>query len=151
MKRLLIIVFIFSCTLVEAQTRLLEITNNHTGKVRVIEENQRVKLRGTDRRKIVGKLSFADGETLVVDNVAINIDSLQSIKKQPKVLGTVKTVVLVTGLALVGSSIVVATGGNNVAFLLFAGGAGVTVTAGVLESLNANYTSRKWTYKILEK
>ncbi|MDD5151515.1 MAG: hypothetical protein PHC28_13740, partial [Flavobacterium sp.] len=73
------------------------------------------------------------------------------IKKQPKVLATVKTVVLIVGLAIVGSSLVAASGGSNWAFLLFTTGSGVTISAGLLEGINSNYSDNKWTFKILEK
>lgn len=134
-----------------AQQRTLEITNIKTGKVKVFEENQRIKIRTLDQKKWVGILKITDTLSFTVNNHKVAIDSLQSIKNQPKVLGTVKTVVLISGLAIVGASLIAASGGNESAFLLFAVGAGTTMSAGVIEGLNSNYTKRKWTYKIVEK
>jgi hypothetical protein len=57
--------------------------------------------------------------------------------------------VLITGLVIVGASIIAATGGNDAAFLLFTVGSGVTISAGLLEGLNANNTNNKWMFKIV--
>jgi hypothetical protein len=66
-------------------------------------------------------------------------------------VATVKTVVLVIGLATVGSSLIAASGGNDAAFLLFTIGSGVTIGAGLLEGINANNSSNKWTLKLVRK
>jgi hypothetical protein len=145
---LLILVLSFQ---VFAQHKTLEITNIKTGKVKVFEDNQRIKIRTLDHKKWVGNLKITDSLSFTINNHKVALDSLQSIKKQPKVLGTVKTVVLISGLAIVGASIVAASGGNDAAFLLFTVGAGTTISAGIIEGLNSNYTKRKWTYKIVEK
>lgn len=149
-NRIYLVLLLISFT-VFSQQRTLEITNIKTGKVKVFEENQRIKIRTLDHKKCVGNLKITDSVSFTVNNHPIAIDSLQSIKNQPKVLGTVKTVVLISGLAIVGASLIAASGGSDSAFLLFAVGAGTTMSAGVIEGLNSNYTKRKWTYKIVEK
>jgi len=134
-----------------SQHKTLELTNIKTGKVKVFEENQRIKIRTLNHKKWIGNLKIIDSLNFTVNNQSIKIDSLQSIKNQPKSLGTVKTVVLFSGLAIVGASLVAAVQGNESAFNLFAIGAGTTISAGIIEGLNSNYTKRKWTYKIVEK
>ncbi len=143
-------IFLISATAF-SQQKAVEITNIKTGKVKTFEENQRVKIRTLDGKKHIGNLKFSDSLTIVINNQSIEIDSLQSIKKQPKVLATVKTVVLIAGLTIVGSSLVAASGGSNWAFLLFTTGSGVTISAGLLEGINSNYSDNKWTFKIIEK
>lgn len=149
-NRIYLVLLLISFT-VFSQQRTLEITNIKNGKVKVFEENQRIKIRTLDHKKWVGNLKITDSVSFTVNNHPIAIDSLQSIKNQPKVLGTVKTVVLISGLAIVGASLIAASGGSDSAFLLFAVGAGTTMSAGVIEGLNSNYTKRKWTYKIVQK
>jgi hypothetical protein len=149
-NRIYLIVVLISFT-VFSQQRTLEITNIQTGKVKVFVENQRIKIRTLDHKKWVGNLKITDSISFTVNNQKIAIDSLQSIKNQPKVLGTVKTVVLISGLAIVGASLIAASGGSDAAFLIFVVGAGTTMSAGVIEGLNSNYTKRKWTYKIVQK
>lgn len=149
-NRIYLIVVLISFT-VFSQQRTLEITNIKTGKVKVFVENQRIKIRTLDHKKWVGNLKITDSLSFTVNNQKIAIDSLQSIKNQPKVLGTVKTVVLISGLAIVGASLIAASGGSDSAFLLFVVGAGTTMSAGVIEGLNSNYTKRKWTYKIVQR
>lgn len=145
-----LLVFLFSLTAF-SQQRLIEITNVKTGKVKVFEENQRIKIRTLDGKKHVGNLKFSDSLSFTVNNQSVEIDSLQSIKKQPKTLATIKTVVLVVGLAIVGSSLIAASDGNDAAFLLFTIGSGVTISAGLLEGINANNSNNRWKFKIIEK
>ena len=149
-KTICLLVFLFSLTAFPQQ-RLIEITNVKTGKTKVFEENQRVKIRTLDGKKHVGNLKFSDSLSFTVNNQSVKIDSLQSIKKQPKTLATIKTVVLVAGLAIVGSSLAAASDGNDAAFLLFTIGSGVTISAGLLEGINANNSNNRWRFKIIEK
>ena len=143
-------IFLISATAF-SQQKAVEITNIKTGKEKTFDENQHVKITTLDGKKHIGNLKFSDSLTIVINNQSIEIDSLQSIKKQPKVLATVKTVVLIAGLTIVGSSLVAASGGSNWAFLLFTTGSGVTISAGLLEGINSNYSDNKWTFKIIEK
>lgn len=151
MKNRIYLILLLISTAVFAQQKAIEITNIQSGKVKVFEENQRVKIRTLDGKKHVGNLKILDSLCFSVNNQPVKLDSLQSIKNQPKVMGTVKTVVLITGLAIVGASLVAASGGSDSAFLLFTIGSGVTISAGLLEGLNANYSERKWIFKIIDK
>lgn len=149
-KSLYILLFLISYT-VFSQHKAIEITNIKTGKVKVFQENQRIKIRTLDRKKYIGKLKIVDSLNFTVNNKRVKIDSLQSIKNQPKVLATVKTIVLVAGLSTVATSLVAASKGNDAAFLLFTAGAGATIFSGVLEGLNANHSKFNWRFKIIEK
>lgn len=142
------LVFLVSLTAF-SQKKAIEITNIKTGKVKVFEENQRVKIRTLDDKKRIGNLKITDTLGITINNQYVKIDSLKSIKNQPKTLATVKTTVLVTGLATVGASIIAASGGSDSAFLLFTIGSGVTIGAGLLEGINANNSNNKWTFKII--
>ena len=151
MKNILyVLVFLASLTSF-SQQKSIEITNVKTGKTKYFEENQRIKIRTLDGKKHVGNLKFSDSLSFTVNNQSIKIDSLQSIKKQPKTMATIKTVVFITGLAIVGASLVAASDGNDAAFLLFTIGSGVTIGAGLLEGINANNSNNRWRFKIIEK
>jgi len=145
-----LVVFLVSLTAF-SQQRVIEITNVKTGEIKFFEENRRVKTRTLDEKKRIGILKITDSQSFTINNQSVKIDSLKSIKFQPKTLATVKTVVLVIGLATVGASLIAASGGSDSAFLLFTMGSGVTISAGLLEGLNANNSSNKWTFKIIEK
>jgi small nuclear ribonucleoprotein (snRNP)-like protein len=151
MKNILYLVLFFVSFTAFSQQKAIEITNIKTGKVIVFEENQRIKIRTKDGKKYIGNLKFSDSLSFTINNQSIKMDSLKSIKSQPKVLGTVKTVVLITGLTVVGASIIAASAGSDSAFLVLVIGTGVTIGAGVLEGLNANYSDYKWKFKIVEK
>lgn len=132
-----------------SQQKAIEITNIKKGTVTLLEENQRVKIRTLDGKKFVGNLTFSDSETLLVDGQSIKLDSLKSIKIQPKKLQTIKNVVLITGLAVIGTSIIVASGGGNAAFLLFTIGGGATIGGGLIDSINCNHSNFRNTFKIV--
>jgi hypothetical protein len=150
MKTLIyLLVFLVSFTAF-SQQKVIEITNIKTGEVKFFEENQRVKIRTLDEKKIIGNLKITDSLGFTVNNQSVKMDSLKSIKHQPKTLATVKTVVFVTGLAIVGASIIAASGGSDSAFLLFTIGSGVTIGAGLLEGINVNNSNNKWTFKIID-
>ncbi len=119
MKFSIYLVLFLIATTAFAQQKTVEITNVKTGKIIVFEENQRVKIRTLDGKKHIGNLKFSDSLTLVVDNQSIKIDSLKSMKKQPKTLATIKTVFEIVGLATVGTSLVLASGGSNWSFFAF--------------------------------
>lgn len=151
MKNTIYLLLFFVSFTVFSQQKTIEITNIKTGKVKIFEENQRIKIRTLDGKKHIGNLKISDSLSFTVNNQSIKIDNLQSIKIQPKKLATVKTAVMVTGFAIVGSSLIAASGGNDAAFLLFTIGSGVTIGAGLLEGINANNSNNRWTFKIIEK
>ena len=151
MKTLIyVVVFLISFTAF-SQQKAIEVTNIETGKVKVFTENQRIKIRTLDGKKHVGNLKILDRLSFMVNDQSVKIESLKSIKLQPKTLATIKTVVFASGLAIVGASLVAASEGNNSAFLLFTIGSGVTIGAGLLEGMNASTSNNKWTFKIIEK
>jgi translation initiation factor 6 (eIF-6) len=133
MKTTLYILFFFIVFSAYSQQKAIEITNIKTGKTKVFEENQRVKIRTLNGKKIIGALHFSDSETLMINKHTIKLDSLQSIKKQQKTLGVIRTIVLATGLTVVGSSLIAASKGNNSAFLLFTIGSATTISSGIIE------------------
>lgn len=151
MKNLIYVVLFLVSFTAFSQQKAIEITNIKTGQVKYFEENQRVKIRTLAEKKLIGNLKITDSLSFTVNNISVKMDSLKSIKRQPKILATVKTVVLVTGLAIAGASLVAASGGSDSAFLLFTIGSGVTIGAGLLEGINANYSNNKWAFKIKEK
>jgi small nuclear ribonucleoprotein (snRNP)-like protein len=151
MKNTIYLILFFVSLTAFSQQKVIEITNIKTAKVKIFEENQRIKIRTLDGKKYVGNLKISDSLSFTVNNQSVKIDSLQSIKKQPKTMATIKTAVLVTGLAIVGSSLIAASGGNDAAFLLFTIGSGVTISAGLLEGMNANNSNNRWSFKIIEK
>lgn len=151
MKILIHTLFFLISFTVFSQQKVIEITNIKTGEVKFFEENKRVKIRTLDEKKRIGNLKITDSLGFTINNEYVKIDSLKSIKHQPKTLATVKTVVLTTGLATVGTSLIAASKGNDSAFLLFTIGSGVTIGAGLLEGINANNSNNKWTFKIIEK
>jgi hypothetical protein len=151
MKTILYLLLFISSFHTFSQQKAIEITNIKNGKTHVYTENQRVKIRTLDRKKHLGKIHFSDLNTLMVDNKSIQTDSILSIKRQPIILGTIKTGLFLTGIATVGASLVNASSGKDSAIILFLAGSGATISAGLIEGLNTKYSNKKWSYKIIEK
>jgi hypothetical protein len=151
MKTLMYLVVFLVAFTAFSQQKGIEVTNIKTGEIKFFEQNKRVKIRTLDEKKRVGMLKITDSLSFTINDQSVKIDSLKSIKYQPKTLATAKTVVFVIGLATVGASLIAASGGSDSAFLLFTIGSGVTIGAGLLEGINANNSSNRWTFKISEK
>ena len=151
MKKILFFVLFLTTLTAFSQQKAIEITNKNNGKTRFFKENQRLKIRTLDEKKHVGRWHFSDKQTIQIGIQSIKIDSIRSIKRQTAVLGTVKTGVLIAGLATMSASLASAKSGNNNAFLLFVAGGGTTIGAGLMESINTNRSNRKWTFKIVDK
>ncbi|TDD98423.1 hypothetical protein [Flavobacterium cellulosilyticum] len=151
MKNVLYILLFLCSYSVFSQQKAIEVTNIITGKITVYEINQRIKIRTLDGKKSIGKLNFSDNETILINKKSIKFDSIQSIQKQPKIFGTLKTIVLAAGLSLVGTSLVAASNGKESAFLFFTIGSSISISSGLLERINASNTNRKCVFKIIEK
>ncbi len=134
-----------------SQQKAIEITNTNNGKIKLFLENQRVKIRTLDRKKHVGKIHFSDNKTLLINNKLVKIDSILSIKKQPLLLGTLKTGFFYTGLTAVGASAISATSGNDSSILLFLGGASTVISSGLIEGINKKHFNQNSTFKIIDK
>lgn len=144
---------IYLCTLLLSFSALaqqrLEITHiADASRTIAFVEGTRVKVRTSDMKKHVGELRFTADGKLSVDGAEFPVDSITSIKKQTKAFSTLKNVVLITGLAVMGGSLIVAATGGEAALLLFTTGTGLTIGSAILEATNPNYTKRKWTYQI---
>ena len=149
-KLILFLTLLFSLTIF-SQQKTIEITEIKSGKTIEYKENQNIKIRTLDGKKHKGILKLVDNQTFLVGNETIKIDSLQSIKVNPKGINQIKNIVLYTGLAIVATGLILATAGNNAAFLALTIGSGVTIGAGIIEGINGYNSKRKWNFKIVEK
>src|SRR4051812_20135615 len=108
MKSIIYLLLFFISFASFSQQKAIEVTNKKTGKVVLFEENQRIKIRTVAGKKYIGNLKILDSISFSVNDQTVKIDSLKNIKKYPKKLATIKSVVFFTGLATIGASIVAA-------------------------------------------
>ncbi len=151
MKTLLYLFLLLTAFNLYSQEKAVEITNIKNGKVKLFVENQRVKIRTLDRKKHVGKIHFSDNQTLIINHKLVKIDSILSIKKQPLLLGTLKTGFFLTGITAVGASAISASSGNDSSILLFLGGTATTISSGLIEAINTKHLKQNSTFKIIDK
>lgn len=151
MKTILYFLLFISSLSLFSQEKVIEMTQLKNGKTKIYTENTRLKIRTLDRKKHVGKIHFSDNKTIIIDKKSIKIDSILSIKRQSIVVGTIKTTLLLAGLATVGTSLIKASSGKDEAIILFLAGSGTAIGSGILGSINPNHTNKKWSFKIIEK
>jgi small nuclear ribonucleoprotein (snRNP)-like protein len=151
MKKIISILTLLLTLTSFSQLRIIEITEIRTGKTMYYEDNQNVKIRTLDGKKHKGILKLVDNETFLVGDETIKIESLHSIKINPKGINQIKNIVLYTGVAIVATGLILATVGNNAAFLVLTVGSSVTIGAGIIEGINGYNSLNKWNFKIVEK
>lgn len=144
------ILFLFTLTAF-SQHKEIEITNTNNGKIKIFNENVRLKIRTLDRKKHVGKIHFLDNQTIIIGDEYIKTDSILSIKRQPLFLGTAKTILLIAGFSNIATSLVTTFTAGNTPFLFFTIGSGAIISTGLIENINSKHSNKKWTYKIIEK
>lgn len=147
MKKLIYLFLLLTCT-VFGQQKQFQMIHKETGKVESYTDGTRVKMRTVSGQKYVGVLSFTEDDKIKIDDNIFALDQIGAIKIQPKKFETLKKVLLISGLVIVGTGIILATAGSEAAFLVIAGGTGVTIGAGILEGVNRNHISRRYDFKI---
>jgi len=151
MKKIILILTLLLSLTSFSQQKKIEITEIKTGTTIYYEDNQSIKIRTLDGKRHKGILKLLDNETFLVGNESIKIENLQSIKINPKGINQIKNIVLYTGLAIVATSLILSTVGNNAAFLALTIGSSVTIGAGIIEGINGYNSTSKWNFKIIEK
>lgn len=151
MRNFILLFSLFFALSLFSQQKTLEITEITTAKTIDYNDNQNVKIRTLDGKKHKGILKLVDNETFLVGSDTIKINNLQSIKINPKGINQIKNIVLYTGLAIVTTGLILATVGNNAAFLALTVGTGVTISAGIIDGINGYNSTRKWNFKIIDK
>jgi small nuclear ribonucleoprotein (snRNP)-like protein len=151
MRKFILFLTLFFSLVIFSQQKTIQITEIKTGKTIDYNDNQNVKILTLDGKKNKGILKLVDNETFLVGSYTIKIDSLQSIKINPKGINQIKNIFLLVGLTVVATGLILATIGNNAAFLALTVGTGVTICAGIIEGINGYNSTRKWNFKIVEK
>lgn len=151
MRKFILLLSLFFSLSLFSQQKTLEITEITTAKTIDYNDNQNVKIRTLDGKKHKGILKLVDNETFLVGSDTIKINNLQSIKINSKGINQIKNIVLYTGLAIVTTGLILATVGNNAAFLALTVGTGVTISAGIIDGINGYNSTRKWKFKIIDK
>ncbi|MFC4817284.1 MULTISPECIES: hypothetical protein [unclassified Flavobacterium] len=150
MKKLLSITFLLLTMSVLAQSKKLEATNKTNGNQVVFQEGQRVKVITSDRKKIVGMLSFVDLQTINVNGTAIKTENLSSIKYFPKGGRTIKNILLGTGAGLLATSGILAADNNGSAFAVFGAGTGTIIIGALVNNKNKTLVHRHYVFKVVE-
>ena len=151
MKSIIYFLLFFISFTAFSQQKAIEVTSKKTGKIVLFEENQRIKIRTLTGKKHIGNLKILDSISFSVNDQTIKIDSLKNIKKYPKKLATVKTILFASGLTAIGASIVSSFSGSGSAFMLFTIGTGLTISSGIVDGINKNNSNYSSTFKIIQK
>ncbi|MES2543935.1 MAG: hypothetical protein V4548_03555 [Bacteroidota bacterium] len=151
MKITCLLISLFFITLCYSQENFLKITNSATQEESIIKENKRIRILTVDGKKLSGKFSIVDENSIMIKNTVVNIDQIVKLKRHPLglILFTdyifiytgaivVALAVLVAGLSGEPGLILLAAPG---VFLIHAGSKGVNI-------LGSYKTKQNWKYEI---
>lgn len=150
MKKLLLLLLVFTSFTFFAQTKKFEATNKTTGKSVLFEEGQRAKITTLDRKKMVGSFSVKDNETITIDGAEVKINNIGSIKHYPKGGRTVKNILFGASAGLLATSGVLAAGSNESAVAVFTGGVATAAVGALVNNKNKNINYRHYQFQVIE-
>ncbi len=150
----LFLIFISSIffNLAIAQTNAIKITNINTNKEKIIKENKRIKLTTYDGRKINGRCIIENYNTIIVDNVRVNLSEIDSLKKNPLLTSIFTSAILIYGgVITAGLGVLIGLVVDSTAFWLTIPAAGMIYTG--IKSPNfkkSHKTYKGWKFEIVK-
>jgi hypothetical protein len=153
MKALLLVCLCFlSFSFLNAQERHLKITNEVSSEEVVIKEGKRIRLYRNDGKKISGRFSVVDNNSILIKNYRIAIQDIVLIKKHPLAQTLIGNVILIGGGAAI--ALISAAGASyveNASPLVLLIPAGGMVYMGITSPniLKAYKKRENWKYEIV--
>ena len=146
------VLFFFMGFILHGQGKYIELIKTKNGRQKTIEEGARIKIKTFDGKKHIGKLVLIDSRTVSVDDIAIPLGDIVSIKRKSAEAAAFSTFFYVLGAAglVLGTAGIIA-GGFNVLAALVAYPAAI-LFSGLGAAINnppQNHPASKWRYKII--
>jgi hypothetical protein len=154
MKNLfLLIISAFFFNVVIAQNNAIKITNLNTNKEKVFKENRKIKLKTSDGQKIKGRFIVENNNTIIIDDVRINLTDIEELKRNPLLTSILISGFLIYGGAItVGFAVLIGVFADSSAFWLPIPAAGMIYTGIKSPNLNKNHKIDKgWKFEIISK
>jgi hypothetical protein len=150
-KIVLFLITAFCFNTVIAQNNAIKITNVNTNKEKIIKENRRIKLKTTDGQKIKGRFKVENNNTIIIDNVRINLTDIDELKRNPLLTSILVTGFLVYGgVITLGFSVLVGVLADSSAFWLTIPAAGMIYTGIKAPNFNKNHKMDKgWKFELI--
>lgn len=151
-KILLILVSLFFFNQLIAQNQAIKITNTNTSKEKIIKENKRIKLKTFDGRKIKGRFMVENDNTIIVDNIKIELSDIDALKRNPLLTSIVTSGLLIYGGVLTaGFGVIIGVWVDSTAFWLAIPAAGMIYTGIKSPNFNKNHkTGNGWKFEIIK-
>ncbi len=136
--------FLVVCFFVAAsafsQEKVLSISNAETGKVTVIKQNERVKIKTVQGEKMKGNLFIADDNQVMINNISIPISTIEKIKRHPLVLNILVsgTLFVFGAYAVFGGWLILAWSGEGIGAIILHSGAAFITTGIIFPNLYPN-------------
>lgn len=113
---MVLFIFIFA----KGQTHQIQIIDHRKQKTFSLKEGERIKLKTKGDKKLQGKLKIIDANTIMIDNTAVQLSSIQKLKRHPLAYTiAVSSVFAYTGLMFLGAAVLVSLFTLNPIALLF--------------------------------
>ena len=145
-KMSLLILVLFSATLLKAQENGISLVNKKTNQTVFLKENKRILVKTTDGKFFKGRFKNVDGKSIQIGKDTIAIDSVVKIKRKTIGLAIVSAV-MVVGMGTPAIIMGAATGGFAV--LLIPVGVEIDVIGFVLPTMPSGHKRKKWDYAIV--
>ncbi|MES2543936.1 MAG: hypothetical protein V4548_03560 [Bacteroidota bacterium] len=151
MKNTYLIFSLLFISLCFSQENCIKITNEVTQEESIIKENKRIRILTVDGKKLSGKFSIVDGNSIKIKNTVINLDSIVKLKRHPLLLSIATDGLLIyIGTGVVGLSLLATVFTQDKAYALLSVPGILLIHAGCkgVNVLGSYKTKQNWKYEI---
>lgn len=147
----LVIISLFFFNIVVAQKQAIKITNLKNNKEKIIKENKRIKLKTFDGRKIKGRFTIENENTIVIKGVQVDLTDISQLKRNPLLTSILTSTFLIYGGMIVGGiGIIIGVFADTAGFWLTLPAAGMVYTGIRTPNINKNHKVDKgWKFEIV--
>lgn len=130
----------------------LEISKNGSEKLKIFEEDKRVKVKTVTGEKYIGRFQIVNANTIAIKGNNIPLNSIENIKSRSVVAGIVGTVLIISGpYFIILSPILAFVYSSTAGFVSVFGGTAMTLSGIFFNEFAKNHRNTKWSYKIFDQ
>lgn len=150
--KIFILFFLLIFSLPTMAQEALKISKTGSDKVKLFEENKRVKVKTVEGEKHIGRFQIIDDQNIAIKGKIIPLSSIANIKSRSVVGGIAGTFLIVYGAVVLGVGLIVGSSFGTQSDIYIVGGMGAVIMAsGILfNEFAKNHRDQKWSYKIVD-
>lgn len=150
-KNILLIFCLILSAISVAQEQAIKITSERAVKEIVIKENKRIKVQTSNGRKVAGRFTVVDGNSIMIKDEVIAISDILSVKRNPLLLSIFTSSFLIyVGAITVGVGALIGVFGDSRALLVIIPGAAMIYTGIKSPNFLKKYKAESdWTFELI--